>query len=203
MCYRKEKRSPPSFWSWARYLNVSFMSLQGTQLGEDRLRQLAGIKPVLLYKRRTCSLEPVQLRVTIVWKQWNVCQPVPAVPKDLNAACESAVTQFALGEHSSSKAATTCEGGAGSRTGYDSRMPLWSHSPVHPLGTSLKQKCDRLQAPDSSIRCLFCWFTWHLRSQNPSWNPTQWNPSSLVIHRTGNKSIKNFFKLNFVFYVRT
>lgn len=47
------------------------------------------------YKSSTCSLEPVQLWVTIVWKQWNVCQPLPRVHRDLTAACVRAVTKCA------------------------------------------------------------------------------------------------------------
>ena len=41
-----------------------------------------------------------------------VCQPVPTVQKDFNAACVSAVTRFALGKNGPTDLATavTCQG---------------------------------------------------------------------------------------------
>lgn len=84
-----------------------------------RLHQSAGIKALLLYKSCTCSLEPVQLWVTIVWKQWNVCQPVPTVQKDFTAACVSAVTLSVCPgpkQLAHSAIASTCEARRATRT---------------------------------------------------------------------------------------
>lgn len=158
-------------------------------LGEDRLHQLAGIKSLLLYKSHTGSLEPVQLWVTIVWKQWHVCQPVPRVQKDFNAACVSAVTRSALGKNSSTnlatafmcktrKAARTCLGQQKLHYNLEGKLTLGAHA--KPTAASMH--------PDSSITSKLCWFMrclWSTTGISARWNLS----TTLVIYKKQERNL--------------
>lgn len=87
-----QKGAPRQSWHPARRAIKGDMALsQASQLGQDTgsSRWLAWrLAPV---QNCAWSLEPVQLGITTVWKKGTVCQPEPAVEKDLAATptCEA------------------------------------------------------------------------------------------------------------------
>lgn len=102
------------------------MSLQGVRLGEDRLHQLAGIKS-LLPVQEPHLLPGASSILSHYCLKTMECLPTCASSSKgfFHAACVSAVTQFAVGENSSTNSATafTCETKEGSRAELREQEP--------------------------------------------------------------------------------